>query len=120
MNRAEVVDFLRLGRELQVRIVNLRHLFDIPKATPRDDFGYYFDYQNEILGPEEYSELAQIARAAAKEFGLAVFIHWEPSSSSIADLAGPGINIPCLMPWRFLFYQNHSEIFIFAAILMPQ
>lgn len=108
MNKTEVIDFLRLGCELQVPIVNLRHLFDRPDATPRNDFGYYFDYQKEKLSPKEYSKIARVAREIAKELGLSVNIHWEPGDSSIAAFAEPGVKTSCNMPWKFLFYQNHS------------
>jgi len=109
VNSNEVADFLRLTHSLGISRINLRHLFDMPGSRPRDDFGYKFIYSDEILTSEEYESIGNSSKTLAQHLGIDLIIHWEPSGSAINDLAVPGVNIPCLFPWKFLFVQEHSK-----------
>jgi MoaA/NifB/PqqE/SkfB family radical SAM enzyme len=111
MNQAEVADFLHLARDLGVPRVLLRHLFETDYgSTPRNDFGYAFHYDREILRPEEYAAVAVQAKALAASLGLTLAVQWEAEQSEIAALAEPDSDIPCLFPWKFLFAQEHTAL----------
>ncbi len=110
VNREEVADFLKLAHYLEVKNINLRHLFNIPDGSrPRNDFGYKFIYNDEMLTPEEYDSISKSSKILAQELGLNLIIHWEPADSEINNLSVPGVNITCLFPWKFLFVQEHSK-----------
>ena len=108
VNRNEVADFLRLMHSLGISRLNLRHLLDMPGARTRDDFGYKFIYSDEILTSEEYESVGNSAKTLAQQLGINLIIHWE-TSSAMNDFAVPGVDIPCLFPWKYLFVQEHSK-----------
>lgn len=108
VNQSEVSDFIYLAHNMKIPTINFRHLFADPEAKPRDDFGYNFDYNTEMLTQKEYAEVEQKAKTVGGELGLNLVFHWIPDESAIEQLAEPGVSIPCLFPWKFLFYQNHT------------
>ncbi len=104
-NRHEVIDFIRLGRRLGVQGVLFRHLFDLHEDHfERDLFGHRFSYGEERLPFEEYQGIERVIRASDefKRGGFKVFFAWNGSDSFIQEMAEPGIDIPCLYPWKFL------------------
>jgi hypothetical protein len=110
VNRHEISRFLELANHVGIKRINLRHLFNmVDTLRPRNDFGYTFLYQDEMLTPKEYDAIAISSKQRAQELGLNLIIHWEPSESEIKNLSVPGVNIPCLFPWKFLFVQEHSK-----------
>lgn len=110
VNCEEVPDFLKLAHYLEIKNINLRHLFNMPDGSrPRNDFGYKFIYNDEMLTPQEYDAISKSSKILAQELGLNLIIHWEPAESEIKNLSVPGVNIPCLFPWKFLFVQEHSK-----------
>ena len=60
-----------------------------------------------------YDELLEIGRAAsalAAELGIACVLQWdETRDRAIRGYAEPGVATPCLIPWRFLFLQEHTR-----------
>ncbi len=110
VNCEEVLDFLKLAHHLGINNINLRHLFSVPDGVrPRNDFGYPFIYKYEMLSPEEYSCISTSSKVLANELGLNLIIHWEAAGSEINSLSVPGVDIPCLFPWKFSFVQEHSK-----------
>jgi MoaA/NifB/PqqE/SkfB family radical SAM enzyme len=109
MNKDEVSDFIRLAHALRIPSINFRHLFINPGAKPRGDFGYRFDFNAEILPSLEYPRIEEEAGKIADELGITLTFHWKPGDSAIGQLAEPGINIACLFPWKFLFFQTHTR-----------
>jgi MoaA/NifB/PqqE/SkfB family radical SAM enzyme len=110
VNCEEVTDFLKLAQYLEIKNINLRHLFNIPDGSrPRNDFGYKFIYSDEMLTQKEYDSIRKCSKILARELGLNLIIQWEPSDSEIKNLSVPGVNMPCLFPWKFLFVQEHSK-----------
>ena len=110
VNCEEVTDFLKLAHYLEIKNINLRHLFNMPyEPRPRNDFGYKFIYNDEMLSPKEYDSIGKSSKILAQELGLNLIIHWEPANSEIKNLSVPGVNIPCLFPWKFLLVQEHSQ-----------
>ena len=110
MNCHEISQFLELANHVGIRNINLRHLFNMGYTPrPRDDFGYTFSYHDEMLTPQEYDSIGISSKKVAQELGLSLTIHWEPSESEIKNLSIPGVNIPCLFPWKLLYVQEHSK-----------
>jgi MoaA/NifB/PqqE/SkfB family radical SAM enzyme len=110
INREEVFDFIRLANSLGVWGVCLRHLFNVlGKEKTRNDFGFNFIYEKEILTPAEYNEIGGEAKKLAHKLGLNITILWKSSESEIRNLSEPDVDIPCLFPWKFLFVQEHSK-----------
>lgn len=110
INSDEVIDFLKLAHSLEIKSINLRHLFNMPDVPrPRNDFGYKFIYNDEMLTPEEYASISSSSKRLAQELGLNLIIHWESADSAIKNLSVSGVKIPCLFPWKFLFVQEHSQ-----------
>ncbi len=110
VNCEEVTDFIRLAHDIGITNINLRHLFIMPYGLwPRNDFGYKFIYNDEMLTQQEYDSISASSRISANELGLNLTIHWEPADSEIHNLSEPGVDIPCLFPWKFLFVQEHSK-----------
>jgi MoaA/NifB/PqqE/SkfB family radical SAM enzyme len=108
INRHEVGPFLRLARELRGRAL-LASLHDRP-SVPLGHFGYDFVYEDEML---PYPELQQVGREAtmlAAELGVECVLQWDAAhDSAIRGFAEPGVATPCLIPWRFLFVQEHTR-----------
>ena len=110
LNCGEVLDFLKHSRSLGVPKVNLRHLFEVASdVPPRNDFGYCFDYKQEVLPLQEYRRIGIAAKELSRTLGLELVIHWETGCSIIGRYSEPGIEIPCLFPWKFLFVQGHTQ-----------
>ena len=109
VNRNEVLDFLRLAHSMEITLINLRHLFEFDHSLPRNDFGYEFIYKNEILSNDEYDLIKNKAKTLAKELGITLVVHWDILASEIQRLSEPGVDIPCLFPWKFLFLQEHTR-----------
>jgi MoaA/NifB/PqqE/SkfB family radical SAM enzyme len=108
MNRHEIPDFIRLVRRLKIPAVNFRHLFIDPEAKPRNDFGHEFDFNKEAITDSELSTIEKEAQKIAGELGVRLVFHWK-SDSAMDQLAEPGVDIPCLFPWKFLFFQSHTQ-----------
>jgi MoaA/NifB/PqqE/SkfB family radical SAM enzyme len=104
-NRHEVIDFIRLGRRLGVRTVLFRHLFDLGEDRfEANVFGQHFVYGRERLPFEDYKEIEREIRAT-EEFKVGnpgVLFAWNGDDSFIKQQAEPGVDIPCLFPWKFL------------------
>lgn len=116
-NRHEVVPFLRLAGRLGARAALLRHLFDVAAGDfAVNNFGLDFVYERERLRFEEYQEIeAGIRRgpefspsdqtwggARGARPPLELYFAWNSKDAFIAEQAEPGIDIPCLFPWKFL------------------
>ena len=108
VNRHEVSDFIRLAHSLGVKAL-LASLHERP-SIPLGNFGYEFVYDEERLTDAEYDSLGLEARELAAALGSIVLIQWDASSdSAVRGFAEEGVEIPCLIPWRFLFVQEHSQ-----------
>ena len=108
LNQNEIIDFIHLAHKLNISTINFRHLFVDQDAKSRNDFGYQFDYNSEILTLDEYNEVEQTAKVVGRELGINLVFHWTPNESAVGQLSEPGVSIQCLFPWKFLFFQNHS------------
>ena len=104
-NRHEVMDFIRLSRRLRVKGALLRHLFDLgADAFEAANFGHHFVYGRERLAFEEYQGIEREVRASP-EFAdgkIELYFAWNGASSFIQEQSEPGVDIPCLFPWKFL------------------
>ncbi len=108
INRHEVADFLRLARDLGARAL-LAPLHDRP-SVPIGHFGYDFVYADEMLPYGELLEIGQGATALAAELGISCSLQWDAArDSAIRGFAEPGVATPCLIPWRYLFLQEHTK-----------
>lgn len=104
-NRHEVMDFIRLGRRLGVKGVLFRHLFDLgDNKFEVANFGHHFVYNKEMLPFEEYHQLERDIRASGEygKPGLDIYFAWNGQDGFIKGQAEPGVDIPCLFPWKFL------------------
>jgi MoaA/NifB/PqqE/SkfB family radical SAM enzyme len=107
INRHEVPDFLRLTRELGARAL-LASLHDRP-SVPLGHFGYDFIYEDEMLPYPELVRAGEEALDLARELGIRCILQWDAArDSAIRGFAEPGVETPCLIPWRFLFIQEHT------------
>jgi hypothetical protein len=75
----------------------------------RNEFGYDFIYDQEMLSYEEYQNIGAKAKELAQRLNLYIAINWEGSESEIRNVSEPDVDIPCLFPWKFLFVQEHSK-----------
>jgi len=108
VNRHEVGDFLRLVRELGAHAL-LASLHDRP-SVPLGHFGYDFVYEEEMLPYEELRTIGEAALALSRQLGIVCLLQWDAArDSAITGFAEPGVATPCLVPWRFLFIQQHSS-----------
>ncbi|HEV7670284.1 MAG TPA: radical SAM protein [Thermoanaerobaculia bacterium] len=108
INRHEVADFLHLVRELGARAL-LAPLHDRP-SVPLGHFGYDFVYTDEMLPYGELKEIGQAATALSTELGISCILQWDAErDSAIRGFSEPGVATPCLIPWRYLFLQEHSK-----------
>jgi MoaA/NifB/PqqE/SkfB family radical SAM enzyme len=108
VNRHEVPDFLRLAAKLGTHAL-LAPLHERP-SRPLGRFGYDFVYEHEMLPFEDLKIIGAEAQQLAQELGLALLFQWEAGSdSAIRGFAEPGVDIPCLIPWRYLHVQQHSQ-----------
>jgi MoaA/NifB/PqqE/SkfB family radical SAM enzyme len=107
VNRHQVSAFLALVRELGGRAL-LASLHDRP-SVPLGHFGYDFVYEDEMLPYEDLVAIGRAASARASELGVRCLIQWDVErDSAIRGFAEPGVSTPCLIPWRFLFLQQHT------------
>lgn len=108
VNRHEVPGFLALVRDLGARAL-LASLHDRP-SVPLGHFGHDFVYEDEMV---PYGELVQVGREAtarAAELGIECLLQWDAGrDSAIRGFSEPGVATPCLIPWRFLFIQEHTR-----------
>jgi MoaA/NifB/PqqE/SkfB family radical SAM enzyme len=110
INRDEVGNFIRLAHGMGVKNVILRQLFEIPSMdNVRNDWGYHFVYKDEILSADELKRVTGESRAVAEDLGVNLSIQWESTNSEIGRYAEEGVDIPCLLPWKMLFVQEHSK-----------
>lgn len=108
INRHEVPDFLRLAREIGARAL-LAPLHDRP-SVPLGQFGYDFVYEEEMLPYTELLRIGQEAMELSARIGLDCVLQWDAAhDSAIRGFAEPGVAAPCLIPWRFLFIQEHTS-----------
>jgi len=108
INRHEVPDFLRLTRELGARAL-LAPLHDRP-SVPLGHFGYDFVYEDEMLPYPELLQAGEEALGLSRQLGIDCVLQWDAArDSAIRGFAEPGVATPCLIPWRFLFIQEHTE-----------
>lgn len=108
INRHEVPDFLRLARGLGARAALLAPLHDRP-SVPLGHFGYDFVYEDEMLS---YAELLRVGEEAlaVSRLGIHCILQWDAArDSAIQGFSEPGVATPCLIPWRFLFIQEHNR-----------
>jgi hypothetical protein len=103
-----VAAFLRLARELRARAL-LASLHDRP-SVPLGHFGYDFVYEDEMLAYAELVRIGREATALAAELGVECGVQWDAArDSAIRGFAEPGVSTPCLIPWRYLFVQEHTH-----------
>jgi MoaA/NifB/PqqE/SkfB family radical SAM enzyme len=108
INRHEVVPFLRLARELGGRAL-LASLHDRP-SVPLGKFGYDFVYEEEMLTYDDLVRVGTEAKAVAAEIGLKVALQWDAAvDSTVHGFAEPGVDTRCLVPWRYMFIQEHTQ-----------
>jgi MoaA/NifB/PqqE/SkfB family radical SAM enzyme len=108
INRHEVHDFLLLTRELGARAL-LAPLHDRP-SVPLGHFGYDFVYEDEMLPYRELLQIGDEATSLARGLGIDCVLQWDAArDSAIRGFAEPGVATPCLIPWRFLFIQEHTS-----------
>lgn len=109
INRHEVPDFLALVRELGAARALLASLHDRP-SVPLGHFGYDFVYEQEMLPYDELVRIGEEARALAAELGVECLIQWDAArDSAVRGFAEPGVATPCLIPWRWMFLQEHTR-----------
>ncbi|MEX2219994.1 MAG: radical SAM protein [Phycisphaerales bacterium] len=104
-NKHEVVDFVRLCTRLGVQRILFRHLFDLHEdAFQTRQFGHDFVYGRERLAFEEYRQIEREVHESgeARAPGLTILFAWNSRSSFLNEQAEPGVDIPCLFPWKFL------------------
>lgn len=108
INHHEVEDFLRLVQELGARAL-LASLHDRP-SVPLGHFGYDFVYEDEMLPYEDLVRIGEEAMALADRLGIPCLLQWNARhDSAVLGFSEPGVETPCLVPWRFLFIQEHSQ-----------
>jgi len=108
MNRHEVPDFLHLAKQLGA-VALLAPLHDRP-SRPLGYFGYEFVYQREMLPFAELRTIGAEAQQLAKSLELTVHLQWEAGAdSAVRCFSEPDVAIPCLIPWRYLHIQQHSQ-----------
>jgi MoaA/NifB/PqqE/SkfB family radical SAM enzyme len=108
INRHEVEPFIEIARSLGVRVL-LAPLHDRP-SRPLGHFGYDFVYEREMLPPAELECIGRDAQAIGSRLGVSILLQWDAAAdSAIRGFEEPGVDIPCLIPWRFLHLQQHSN-----------
>jgi MoaA/NifB/PqqE/SkfB family radical SAM enzyme len=108
MNRHEVPAFLQLTADLRCRAL-LAPLHERP-SRPLGHFGYDFVYEREMLAFAELQQVGAEARRIAERLGIRVLLQWDDAAdSAVRGFAEPGVDAPCLIPFRFLHVQHHSR-----------
>ena len=111
-NRDEVFDFLRLAQGLQARCVILRHLFDMRRPEyVSTSFGTPFVYEQERLPQSEYMALRSAIEESDEFAALRIDYEWNAPESFIAEQRLPGVDIPCLFPWKFLCIRPLHDLY---------
>jgi MoaA/NifB/PqqE/SkfB family radical SAM enzyme len=110
-NRHETADFIRLGARLGVDVVELRALNQINKEWVAQRGDFTFDYNREILTPDELEEIRQQAVETARDEGIALECQYQASPESTFGFFNPAeyrdLPIRCVLPWRYILpYQN--------------
>lgn len=109
INRHEVLDFVRLAHEIGAPRILLAPLHDRP-SVPLGSFGYDFAYEEEMLTYEALEAHGRQATRLADALGLTCLLQWRADrDSALQSFAEPDVDIPCLIPWRFLFIQEHTK-----------
>lgn len=104
-NRHEVLDFIRLGGRLGIKAILFRHLFNLGEdAFEANNFNHHFVYGKERLSFEEYQEIEREVNESheRRTVGIPVQFAWNSKDSFIKGQSEPGVDIPCLFPWKFL------------------
>ena len=107
VNRHEVGAFLQLAASLHCHAL-LAPLHDRP-SRPLGQFGYDFVYEQEMLPFSELQQVGADARRIADRLGVRLRLQWDAAADcAIRGFAEPGVDAPCLIPFRFLHLQQHS------------
>ncbi|MBM3765237.1 MAG: radical SAM protein [Acidobacteria bacterium] len=102
-NRHEAIPFLRLARGLGVERVIFRHLFDMRVGDYAvRSFGHEFRYESERLDYKDYMALRAEVESSGEFGGMLIHFEWKAPESFIQEQAEPGVDIPCLFPWKYL------------------
>jgi MoaA/NifB/PqqE/SkfB family radical SAM enzyme len=111
-NRHEVFDFLRLAKRIGAERIIFRHLFDMRAGNYAvNSFGYNFVYEAERLPYASYLALHAQVENNPEFDGLKIYFEWTPGLSFIEEQAEPGVDIPCLFPWKFLSIRPLHDMF---------
>jgi MoaA/NifB/PqqE/SkfB family radical SAM enzyme len=109
INQAEVPAFLSLARDIGASRVLLTPLHDRP-SKPIGHFGYDFVYEREMLPLDELDDVGREAERIGAQLGIDVRLQWEASADvALRTFSEPGVDVACLIPWRFLHVQQHSQ-----------
>jgi hypothetical protein len=102
-NRHEVIPFLRLTQSLGMDRVIFRHLFDLRAGEfQANSFGYEFRYEDERLDYSEYMAVRAEIESTGEFSSMRIYYEWKAPESFIQEQAEPGVDIPCLFPWKYL------------------
>ena len=104
-NVEELSAFLELAREVGADGVKVRSLWCDAHISSRKTIrnGFEFDYDAEMLAPEELMRHAGRARALARELGLTFFVDFEFGSQP----AGSSAPL-CSEPWQTIYALNRG------------
>ena len=110
-NRREVSGFIQLAAWLGMDVVELRQLHDYGAEWKVDKGGFLFDYQEQILPPQELEEVRQEAEKMAAECGIILDCQYQVSEERTYEAFLPEDKqegkIKCFQPWHFILpYQN--------------
>ncbi len=109
INLHEVAAFVRLARDIGAPRVLLAPLHDRP-SKPLGHFGYDFVYEREMLPPDQLDRVGREAQQLGARVGVDVRLQWDAGADiAFRTFSEPGVDIPCLIPWRFLHVQQHSN-----------
>ena len=111
VNRSEISAFIQLAAWLGMDVVELRQLHDYGAEWKVDKGGFLFDYQEQVLAPEDLEEVREEAEKAADECGIVLDCQYQVSEERTYEAFLPGDKqegrIKCLQPWHFLLpFQN--------------
>jgi MoaA/NifB/PqqE/SkfB family radical SAM enzyme len=113
-NADEVMDFLSLTRSLGVNNVMFRPLLDFVAGSHYvcDSFGHEFDYENEKLGLDYYTELENHIREQSEFSSMKLSYQWSSQESFVAEMLDGESEIPCLFPWKFMNIRNLHDMYL--------
>lgn len=100
-NLAELPEYFRLMADIGVDAVKLRSLFldGLANRTVVMNNGYRFDYDAEILSPDELEVVTHTAERLAAEHQLDVHIQWRDFEAAPAAEGAP----LCSEPWKTMY-----------------